>query len=134
MKTKSFFIDVEVHAALNNPYLHRPAYYSALLTKRGTMCCLGFVCHQLGYELAVGEYTPIHNEDAGKADEPLLFTRGIPSDFVRECVDINDRNTLYFEKMHSLCRVFRAHGLQLTFRRNGYTLLSSTMQCFAPAT
>jgi hypothetical protein len=92
-----------------NPCLLNPA--------NNSMCCLGFVCHQLGVKKSDLKHISVPQSLGANWDIPyLLNKKGFDSKLTREAVEINDNPTISpKEKEKELKKLFKKHNLGIKF-------------------
>lgn len=110
--------------------------FTYLRTPEGNMCCLGFVCIQLGVHPAdiLNHRIPISVVDpggshglSGEPPEPMVgvllrpgFPKWAQTDLTREAVDINDDDTISnHERERHLRYLFKKHGHTIVFKGKG---------------
>lgn len=93
---------------------------SELLNSRGNMCCLGFVCNQLGIDEAHLERIPtprrLLSELRKKIKDYPFLDEGFNSALSKDAMKINDNPGLPSpEKEKQLTELFKKNGLTLNF-------------------
>lgn len=93
---------------------------TSLLNEHGFMCCLGFVCRQLGlhstdiYERGAPDFLILEAQDP--LVPILLDDKGNPSRLTALAMNINDDNGLTpAEREQQLIALFKEHGHEITF-------------------